>query len=357
MKIIHCADIHLDSKMETNLTAEQAAIRNQEICTTFSNMIQYAVNNNVDVVIIAGDMFDTERITKKTADYILDKIMLAPQIDFLYLRGNHDESHNAFCRKEIPVNLKLFTDSWKYYEYNLVTIAGIEINNTNCESLYQSLQLLENETNIVVMHGIQSVNPGSGLICIPLLKNRAIDYLALGHIHSYFKEQLDNRGCYCYSGCLEGRGFDECGDKGFVIIEINDKKISSEFIPYAYRKFYEIPVDITGLTTISDIQSALNNASLDISSDSLVKFVIKGKCNVNTQKDLGFLLIELKRHFFFVKIVDESRLIISEEDYRMDVSLKGEFIRIIMNSDKSDAEKEQIIRYGIQALSGEEIVL
>ena len=48
------------------------------------------------------------------------------------------------------------------------------------------------------------------------LKNKNIDYLALGHVHKYKMEKLDNRGIYCYSGCLEGRGFDECGDKGCV---------------------------------------------------------------------------------------------------------------------------------------------
>jgi exonuclease SbcD len=48
------------------------------------------------------------------------------------------------------------------------------------------------------------------VISLKELKNKAIDYLALGHIHSYKMEQLDSRGVYCYPGCLEGRGFDEC---------------------------------------------------------------------------------------------------------------------------------------------------
>ena len=54
------------------------------------------------------------------------------------------------------------------------------------------------------------------------LKNKNIDYLALGHIHGYKEAPLDGRGKYCYPGCLEGRGFDECGKKGFVLLNIEN---------------------------------------------------------------------------------------------------------------------------------------
>ena len=52
-----------------------------------------------------------------------------------------------------------------------------------------------------------------------------IDYLALGHIHKYKQAELDQRGVYCYSGCLEGRGFDECGEKGFVLLDIDEESL------------------------------------------------------------------------------------------------------------------------------------
>ena len=58
-----------------------------------------------------------------------------------------------------------------------------------------------------------------------VFKDLNIDYLALGHIHSYKCHKLDKRGVYCYSGCLEGRGFDECGDKGFVLLETEEDRL------------------------------------------------------------------------------------------------------------------------------------
>ena len=65
----------------------------------------------------------------------------------------------------------------------------------------------------------------------------------------------------------------------------------------------------------------------------------------------------MEGRFYFLKIKDETRLKIDKETYEHDASLKGEFIRLVMASDKSDAEKEQIICCGIRALSGEEVEL
>ena len=65
----------------------------------------------------------------------------------------------------------------------------------------------------------------------------------------------------------------------------------------------------------------------------------------------------LEGRFYFLKIKDESRLKIEKETYEHDISLKGEFIRLVMASDRSEEEKEQIICCGIRALSGEEVVL
>ena len=97
MKIIHCSDLHLDSRMEANLSFKQAQERNNEICTTFSRMVTYATDHKVSVIMIVGDLFDTERILAKTSGYFLDTVAQASEIDFLYLRGNHDESRRAFA--------------------------------------------------------------------------------------------------------------------------------------------------------------------------------------------------------------------------------------------------------------------
>ena len=357
MKIIHCSDLHLDSKMGTNLNASKAKERNNEIILTFSRMVDYALENSVDLILIAGDLFDTERISLVTVSIILDKIRSTKNIDFLYLKGNHDESSHAFIGEELPENLKLFGDQWKSYVYDFLTVSGIEINDDNCSSLYDELNLDQNDTNIVMLHGQVTNQCGIDMVCLPKLKNKNIDYLALGHIHSYKKDKLDSRADYCYCGCLEGRGFDECEEKGFVLLDVKKHHIISEFIPFSKRQLHEVFVDISDKSTFPEIKRELDLASNKFESKDLVEFILTGNYTLDTQKDIESLSQFFSNKFYFVKIKDETKLKIEKESYENDISLKGEFIRGVMNSTLSEEDKESIICSGIQALSGKEISL
>lgn len=355
MKLIHCADIHLDSKMESNLPPAQARERNRELCSTFGRMIAYAREHGVEVVMISGDWFDSQRISAYTAEYVLDLIRQAAEVDFLYLCGNHDESRRAFAGRELPPNLKTFSSQWQYYEYGEITIAGVELGADG--DSYEALSLSQSRTNIVMLHGQVSTRPGSDMVCLPMLQGKNIHYLALGHLHSYHMEQLDLVGEYCYCGCLEGRGFDECGEKGFVLLEAENQRIHSTFVPFAKRQLHEIPVDITGLETVPEILRAVTLAGEKVPQKDLVKFVLTGSCTPETQKDPAFLKAALEHRYYFVKIADESHMDMANDSYREDISLKGEFIRQVMASDLPGEEQERIITAGIQALRGEEIRL
>ena len=356
MKIIHCSDIHLDSKMEANLTAQQAKERNAEVCATFARMVAYAEENHVDAVLIAGDLFDSRRASAQTAGFVLDRIRRAAGIDFLYLRGNHD-GVDPFAGMKLPENFRTFGDDWTYYDYGDVTIAGLELGRESWSGMYAGLELSPERTNIVMLHGQIATLPGEEMIALPKLRGKHIRHLALGHIHSYQKGRLDAEGEYCYCGCLEGRGFDECGQKGFVLLDVRDGKVESRFVPFAARTLYEVSVNITGLTTVSQIRQAMEEAAEGVGAESLVKFTLTGSYTLETQKDLHFLQKSVEPLYWFVKIKDESRFRIEKESYEHDASLKGEFIRLVMASDRSEEEKARIICCGIQALSGEEITL
>ena len=128
MKIIHCSDLHLDSKMKSNLDSKKAKERRDEILITYQNMIQYAKSNGVKIILIAGDMFDKKNITVKARNIVLDSINSNPEIDFIYLKGNHDEANFVSDLEEIPSNLKLFNSTeWTTYKYGRITISGIEL--------------------------------------------------------------------------------------------------------------------------------------------------------------------------------------------------------------------------------------
>ena len=354
MKLIHCADIHLDSPMETHMTAEQASKRNTEILRSFIRMTEYAEENGVRAVIIAGDLFDGDRVTTRTVETVLDAVRRTPQVDYLYLPGNHDEAARAFSDQPLPANLKQFSRQWQTYVYEDAAISGIELCDENMDTLYQSIPHPNGCVNIVSLHGQTGTVSGPDRINLNLLKNRGIDYLALGHIHAYSAQALDARGIYCYSGCLEGRGFDECGEKGFVLLTVGNGQISHEFVPFCCRRLHRIQVDITGLTRNPEILLRMKTATQEVSSEDMAEFILTGSVDPTADIAVPYLQERIKSDFFFCKVKNASRMAIDPEDYKNDISLKGEFIRLVLAGSDNEADKAAIIRTGLQALSGEE---
>lgn len=358
MKIIHCGDLHLDSKMESVLPKEKAKERKNEILMTFLKMIEYARKNWVSVIIIAGDMFDTKTVSAKVRNAVLDAVRSNPGITFLYLKGNHDSENFMDGMPDKPENLMFFGDVWTKYEFEDVVIAGVELNEENSNKIYDSLLLDTRRVNIVVLHGQETtatIKDKAEIIQLKELKGKNIDYLALGHVHSYKMGTLDTRGIYAYCGCLEGRGFDECGEKGFVLLEVDSGRLSAEFVPVASRILYEKVVDVTGLESTIQMLKKVEDAVTGIEENALVKIVLTGRISIDTEKDTKYIEQFLLDRFYFGRVKDLTKLEINIEEYQYDATLKGEFIRLVLASALSDEEKQQVILSGIKALSGEEL--
>lgn len=362
MKIIHCADLHLDSKMTANLSKEKAKERKMEILRTFRKMVEYAKKNQVNVILIAGDLFDTRNVSATARNLVRDAIVQNPEIDFLYLRGNHDSDNFLSKLDEIPENLCLFSDKWTTYTYGDITISGLELNAENTLTAYNSLVLDHSKFNIVMMHGQLSGYKSKDkveTISLDDLKNKNIDYLALGHVHSKRMDRLDNRGIYCYPGCLEGRGFDECDEKGFIVLDIDmiNNKANMEFVNIAARTLYTLYVDVTGISTTQEAASRIEAAiaKAPYASKSLVKVILHGEVDVACELEVAFLEEQFAEYFYFIKVYNETKLLVNYKDYEKDASLKGEFIRMVSASDLSEEEKAKVIRMGMLALQGEEI--
>lgn len=356
MKFIHCADLHLDSKLESNMGKEQAAERRNEILLMFGRIVEFAAEEGATAILISGDLFDRKVISAKTRNLVWDMIEGNPELDFIYLRGNHDLQTNFTEGRTLPENLKLFDTNWTEYQYGDISVFGKETVEDDLN--YASLITRPERVNIVMLHGQEvrsNVKDDASLISLPALKNRNIDYLALGHIHSYKREPLDARGVYCYCGCPEGRGFDECGRKGVVLLEVEEGRVNSRFVPMAARQLHEVEVDITGQETATDLLRAIHKATEDIPSSDMVKIILTGYYTVETEKDFTYFEQAMEGRFYFMKFKDMSKLSIDYTEYEHQISLKGEFVRTVMNGKESQEEKEQMILLGIRALSGEEL--
>ena len=351
MKIIHCADLHLGSKIESKLM-KISSDRKTEVRNSFSKLVDYAEKNEISIILLSGDVFDSDKPLKKDKEFFYNVIKENPNIDFIYLRGNHD-SYELY--NENISNLKTFDNSWKCYQYGDVCINGIEISKDNYASLYSTLNLDVNNINIVMLHGQISESIGIDKIKLAKLRNKNIDYLALGHVHSYQKDKLDDRGIYAYSGCLEGRGFDETGPKGFIVLNIENKKIFPEFIKFCYRTINEVEIDISNYKTISEINKNIKNR-LDSKND-IYRIMLVGDISY----DLEINEYDIKSYlsdYYFIDVKNKTQRKIDFSKYQNDLSLKGEFVRsVYYRNDLTNQEKEDIISLGLRTMEGREVDL
>ncbi len=374
--------------MKTNLTAEQARTRNAELLDTFVRMADYAASNEVRAILISGDLFDTRHISTQARNTFLGTVNGRPDICFFYLPGNHEEDALVSAVQDLPSNLKVFGDRWMVFRVGGVAIAGA----------MQSVPVMDPAYfNIVMMHG-QIADYGStgrgDLIDLRTLSGRNIDYLALGHIHSYREGVLPPKGVWCYPGCLEGRGFDECGEHGFVLLDIDpeSRKYSRRLVPFARRRFFAPEVDVTGcrstiemMERVEDVLhspgvsvtgnagsvvSAIDSARFDVTGsdsasfggltagspgpDDLVKIILTGQVACDCEKHPEQIAGHFSPDYYFVSVEDDTRLSVDYRDFRLDASLKGEFVRTVeADASLSEEDKAEIIRCGILALSGE----
>ncbi|WP_026834959.1 metallophosphoesterase family protein [Eubacterium xylanophilum] len=366
MKILHCADLHLDSKMNSNLDRDKAKERRLELLNTFKRMVDYASDCGIGVILIAGDMFDTKNISATTRNEVLRIFENYKDINFYYLKGNHDNDNFLAGIESLPENLYMFDEEWREYEEldGRVVISGIELSRENSSKIYNSLVLDASKFNIVMLHGQEAesdLGDKTEVINLRELRNKGIDYLALGHVHKPKIQELDPRAKYCYPGCLEGRGFDECGPHGFVVLDIdeNTMQYSTEFADFATRRLYEVGVDVTGCNNswemIERARSSVRHC--ECKASDLVKIVLEGAVDVECEKNLDYIEKNFEDDFYYVKVKDETTISISADDYRFDESLKGEFVRSVLEDDNiSEEDKRVVIRYGLQVLAGEEVM-
>lgn len=358
MKLIHCADLHLDARMQTHLPPDRAAERRKEILQTFVDLVRLA-SGSVDGILIAGDLFDGEAVTVRTTRTVLEQIRSHPELTFFYLPGNHDAGSRFSRMENKPGNLVTFDREWKPVRFgnpgDEVVIWGSTAPDPD------TLHPEPGECNLLLFHGELTENrrrdPGEEQMPKDAFRGKNLDYIAMGHYHSFLFSRLDERCTACYAGCLEGRGFDEIGKKGYVLLEIAGGRVNFRFVEFARRTVHATVCEMEGDESPTRLADKVMESVAQIPSGDMVKLILKGFFNPETKPDLPYLEKRLNERFYFARVEDQTHLLIRPEDYVNDISLKGEFVRRVMASELSDEEKEKVILLGFRALLGEEVLL
>ena len=406
VKLIHTADLHLDSAFRSRFTKEEAENRRQKQLMAWKELLSFAVEKKVQGILIAGDLFDSPVVSHGTMDFFLSTIAEHPEISFFYLRGNHDTENTFRYQENLPKNLFLFSDKGKKYRLNdRLLLVGVEYgtkdisfgenkgatqgagqaaeqaveqetvhgaealskNETESEEESKFLKLKEEDCNILLLHGAlyQGTPKGDSLqgeegIFLKNLEKLPLSYIALGHIHKGGEGKLNNGALWAYPGCLQGRGFDEEGERGFLYLKVEEEKkeIHKEFIPIKQGEFRILEIELLEdegtLACLKKIEEEMEKAG--ISKEDSLRIILKGKKGLEQERNLRYLQLQLQDSVFFLEIQDESELSWNREEAMKEKSLKGEFLRVLAAADNlSKDEQEEIIALGMGLLQGGEL--
>ncbi|WP_455031244.1 metallophosphoesterase family protein [Oribacterium sp.] len=406
VKLIHTADLHLDSAFRSRFTKEEAENRRQKQLMAWKELLSFAVEKKVQGILIAGDLFDGPVVSHGTMDFFLSTIAEHPEISFFYLRGNHDTENTFRYQENLPKNLFLFSEKGKKYRLNdRLLLAGVEYgtkdisfgenegttqgagqaaeqavglenvrgaealskNEAESEEESKFLKLKEEDCNILLLHGAlyQGTPKGDSLqgeegIFLKNLEKLPLSYIALGHIHKGGEGKLNNGALWAYPGCLQGRGFDEEGEKGFLYLKVEEEKkeIHKELIPIKQGEFRILEIELLEdegtLACLKKIEEEMEKAG--ISKEDSLRIILKGKKGLEQERNLRYLQLQLQDSVFFLEIQDESELSWNREEAMKEKSLKGEFLRVLAAADNiSKEEQEEIIALGMGLLQGGEL--
>ena len=324
VRLLHFSDLHLGAESYGRFDPETGlSSRMGDFLSSLDRVVDYALENDVHLVLFAGDAYKTCDPTPTHQREFARRIgrLARAGIPTVLLPGNHDVPNargraNSVAIFETlavenvrvpsqPVTFRLETKggaiqvvALPWLGRSLLTALD-EHKNKTIEEIRETI--LEKAENII-MGKIENLDPalpavflahatvfgatfsserrtmlGQDLV-LPssLYTHSAFDYVALGHIHKY--QVLHDSPPVVYSGSLERIDFgEEKEEKGFVVAEVTKGHAEYEFVPTPARRFVTIRVKATGETPMDDITRAV--ADCDIKG-SVVRMIIQTKAEL-----------------------------------------------------------------------------
>ena len=351
MKLLHIADLHLDSALTSHLPPDKVRARRTELLGVLRRAVSRGVEAGVSAVLIAGDLFDNTEVSRRALSEVESVLHSYPDLPFYYLSGNHEK--DALVRYGLTSpNLHLFGDTFTSYDLGEnVMLYGRHMTE---RGMFNALHPDRKKKNILMLHGeLRDRSDEGGVIGLGEIAGRGIDYLALGHYHTYSVTRIDTRGVAVYSGAPEGRGFDECGQLGAVILDTAD--FSHTFIPLARREIHDVEVAIDSLSQDREIRARIDDALRGIPSEDVVRVKLVGRVPIGCACDTETLTHWYADRYYYFTMKNKTQVHIEREDLAYDKSLFGEFARCVLEDETlTEEEKSDILSCGAMALTGEE---
>ena len=364
IRLLHAADLHLDSAFES-LSPEQAAERRQGQRELLFAIEETAEKRGVSAVLLSGDVFESNSIKSET-ERDFNSSLGALSCPVLIAPGNHDpySARSVWETMRLPENIYIFKNA----ELECVEFPGIParfwgagFQNSFSAPLLHGIKAPDkpdDRPDVMVIHGDTGVGASDyNPISRDELIKCGMDYVALGHIHAGTPLLRAGKTAYAYPGCTEGRGFDETGEKGALLVTISDDGVKAEFVPLGGVRYEIISVDIGG----RDAYEAVLGATDFLSANDCCRLILTGECE--EVPDLSALRKSLEGRFRELQIRDETVMKRDIWAQKGQDTLSGVFLDrlyIMYEAAKTDAERSKIelaARYGMSAIeNGGEVI-
>lgn len=284
VRFLHLADLHLGSQVQIP-QSEGSPI--QEIAESAGyiaaeRLFEFAINEDVDFIIIAGDLYDEDSRSVRANAFLEDQFsqLASHDIPAYIIYGNHDPVGDAPTYVDLPENVHEFNhENPEGIEYTAEGKVKGRIWGQSYRDRHESRKMYrgytppeDNIPNIGVLHtGLDS----DGGRYVPVSKNDLqskdnIDYWALGHEHGW--KIFEDGQPLAYSGIPQGRHIREPGVGGGLLVSIEDNdSYSVELVPAGPIIWQTVDVEITDdtITTIPDLERRIESEIDDITNETL----------------------------------------------------------------------------------------
>ena len=231
----------------------------RSVMDSFERIVDSAIDNRADALIISGDIYDDANELPSTRMWFTGQLSRVG-IPVFICRGNHDSSASWDQAIPYPANVHEFGTEAERIEINdWVEIVGISYSEPHEKrNLAKLLSGDPSKFTIACLHcDIDTASEGYPYAPCSMadLSGRGVDYWALGHIHK--GGILSTRPYVVYPGNIQGRSFKETGKKGAYLVKVSDMNVvSADLIPTQTYIWENLTADITG-KTIEDVLAEL----------------------------------------------------------------------------------------------------
>jgi len=271
MKFIHAADIHLDSPLN-GLTAYPDAPAEQLRNATreaFKLLVDGAIEESVDFMVIAGDLYDGTWRDYNTGVFFCKEMgrLKRAGIPVFVLFGNHDAESEMTRKLDLPNNVRCFSaNKPETFTLDEVRVAlhghSFKHKETTANLAVHYPAAIAGYFNIGVLHTAlegYAAHATYAPCSVAELHAKGYQYWALGHVHDF--QQWTEASTIVFPGNLQGRNVRECGRRGAVLVTVDDAgRPDVERLFIDVLRWEHAEVDTSAFETLVDVSRAVGRA-------------------------------------------------------------------------------------------------